>query len=171
MYFESSCAVFFSRAFTAIVHVDYILFYCLSRLGTTSLLSPQRPAIHKNKYVLHKNSQVSFSFESLLYSSIYTRSLSVFTIMKRNDADIKLDEITKCDDSRSVKSGATTLSAKELENIRSLKDGTRAWIACFASFLIQVWVVGVLHAYGVFFVAFLEEFDCANATAGKRNLS
>ena len=94
----------------------------------------------------------------------------MFIVMKRNDADIKLDEITKCDDSRSVKSGATTLSAKELENIRSLKDGTRAWIACFASFLIQVWVVGVLHAYGVFFVAFLEEFDCANATAGKRNL-
>ena len=52
------------------------------------------------------------------------------------------------------------------EIIRSLKDGKKAWIVCGASFLIQVWVVGVLHAFGVFFLAFLEDFECTKAEAG-----
>ena len=70
----------------------------------------------------------------------------------------QLDEIAKTDDAIS--------HASSVKNIKSLKDSKRAWVVCLASFLIQVWVVGILHAYGVFFVAFLEEFKCSKSSAG-----
>ena len=53
------------------------------------------------------------------------------------------------------------------EKIRRMKDGPRAWLVCICSFLVQVWVIGILHAYGVFYLAFIEEFKCEPSVAGK----
>ena len=50
----------------------------------------------------------------------------------------------------------------------ALKDSKRAWVVCFAACLVQVVIVGVLHIFGLFFIVFLEEFQCSKAKAGKR---
>ena len=47
-----------------------------------------------------------------------------------------------------------------------VKDSRVAWLVCFAAFLIQVLIVGVLHVIGVFFVQFLKEFECTKGDAG-----
>ena len=46
------------------------------------------------------------------------------------------------------------------------KDSKISWVVCFAAFLVQVIIVGVLHVFGVFFVALIEEFQCSRAEAG-----
>lgn len=66
--------------------------------------------------------------------------------------------------SRSMAS-SVGLSIAEERN-RKMKDGPWAWVVCICSFMVQVWVIGVLHAYGVFYLAFIEEFKCPNSTAG-----
>ena len=50
----------------------------------------------------------------------------------------------------------------------ALKDSKRAWVVCFAACLIQAIIVGVLHAFGLFFIVFIEEFKCSKAKAGKQ---
>ncbi|KAI0237666.1 Monocarboxylate transporter 13 [Lamellibrachia satsuma] len=45
----------------------------------------------------------------------------------------------------------------------ALKDSKRAWVVCFAACLVQVVIVGVLHIFGLFFIVFLEEFQCSKA--------
>lgn len=50
----------------------------------------------------------------------------------------------------------------------ALKDSKRAWVVCFAACLVQVVIVGVLHIFGLFFIVFLEEFQCSKAKTGKR---
>ena len=47
------------------------------------------------------------------------------------------------------------------------KDSRLAWVTCFAAFFIQVFIVGVLHIFGVFFVAFIDEFQTSKANAGE----
>ena len=49
----------------------------------------------------------------------------------------------------------------------SLKDCGRSWLVCFAAFLIQVLNVGVMHVFGVFFVAFLDDFNKSKAETGQ----
>ena len=46
------------------------------------------------------------------------------------------------------------------------KDSGRAWLVCAAAFSVQVFIVGVLHIFGVFFVDLLEEFQCSKGEAG-----
>ncbi|CAH1798541.1 unnamed protein product [Owenia fusiformis] len=45
----------------------------------------------------------------------------------------------------------------------SLKDSRRSWIVCFAGFLIQVLIVGILHVWGVFFLSICNEFNASRA--------
>ena len=47
------------------------------------------------------------------------------------------------------------------------KDSGRSWLVCFSAFLIQVINVGVLHVFGVFFVAFLREFKSSKGETGE----
>jgi hypothetical protein len=61
-----------------------------------------------------------------------------------------------------------SVTSLEVQTFRSLKDGRKAWIVCFSSFILQICVLGILHAFGVFFVAFLEEFKCSKAAAGNK---
>ena len=53
------------------------------------------------------------------------------------------------------------------EKLARLKDSSKAWVVCFAAFVIQVLDVGVLHVFGVFFVALIDEFHSTRATVGK----
>ena len=46
------------------------------------------------------------------------------------------------------------------------KDNKKAWLVCFAAFLIQVIVVGNLHVFGIYFISFLDEFKATKATTG-----
>ncbi len=48
-----------------------------------------------------------------------------------------------------------------------VKDSRQAWLVCLGAFLLQVLVVGVLHVFGVYMVAFLKEFKCTTVEAGK----
>ena len=54
-----------------------------------------------------------------------------------------------------------------VERLEALKDSKRAWLVCFAAFLIQVVIVGVLHVFGVFFVALIDEFHSSKAATGQ----
>ena len=47
------------------------------------------------------------------------------------------------------------------------KDGKRAWLVVIAAFSIQVVVVGILHIFGVFFVALVAEFNATKGDAGE----
>ena len=48
-----------------------------------------------------------------------------------------------------------------------LKDTKYSWFVCCCTFLTQVFILGVLHAFGVFFVEFLKEFKSPKGKAGK----
>ena len=83
--------------------------------------------------------------------------------------EIELKDLSKSADVKSPvlsRKDSNPHSVVDTIDLAALKDGKRAWIVCFASFFVQVWVVGILHAFGVFFVAFLEEFKCSKAVAG-----
>ena len=47
------------------------------------------------------------------------------------------------------------------------KDSKQAWLVCIAAVSSQVVHLGILHAFGVFFVALLEDFPCTKAAAGE----
>lgn len=51
------------------------------------------------------------------------------------------------------------------------KDGYYAWLVCGSSYFIQALVVGILHAYGVFYGEFKREFNASSAQAGKSGYS
>lgn len=51
--------------------------------------------------------------------------------------------------------------------IMNLKDTKYSWFICSCAFLTQVFILGVLHAFGVFFVEFLKEFNAPKGEAGK----
>ena len=46
------------------------------------------------------------------------------------------------------------------------KDTKYSWFICCCTFLTQVFVLGVLHAFGVFFVEFVKEFSAPKGEAG-----
>ncbi len=48
-----------------------------------------------------------------------------------------------------------------------VKDSKQAWLVCLAAFFIPVLIVGVFNIFGVYFVAFLKEFQCTTVEAGK----
>ena len=54
------------------------------------------------------------------------------------------------------------------EQLARLKDTSKAWVVCFAAFIIQVLDVGVLHVFGVFFVALVEDFGASRAVVGEK---
>ena len=58
---------------------------------------------------------------------------------------------------------------QHVEN-EDLKDTKYSWFVCSCTFLAQVFILGVLHAYGVFFVEFVKEFKSPKAKAGKCEL-
>ncbi|KAL3881964.1 hypothetical protein ACJMK2_028346 [Sinanodonta woodiana] len=53
----------------------------------------------------------------------------------------------------------------EIENsvARIQKDSRYAWLVCFCGFTSQVFILGVLHAFGVFFVEFVQSFGSTKA--------
>ena len=53
------------------------------------------------------------------------------------------------------------------EDCRLEKDTKYSWFVCSCAFFSQVFVFGVLHAYGVFFVEFLKDFKTSKGEAGK----
>ena len=53
-------------------------------------------------------------------------------------------------------------------DVTNLKDTKYSWFICCCTFLTQVFVLGVLHAFGVFFVEFVKEFNSPKGEAGKR---
>ncbi|KAK3606747.1 hypothetical protein CHS0354_036545 [Potamilus streckersoni] len=55
----------------------------------------------------------------------------------------------------------------EIENsiVWIQKDSRYAWLVCFCCFTSQVFILGVLHAFGVFFVEFLQSFGSTKAEA------
>ena len=54
-----------------------------------------------------------------------------------------------------------------VENRAHLKDTNFSWFVCTCTFISQVFVLGVLHAFGVFFVEFVREFKSPKGEAGK----
>ena len=63
---------------------------------------------------------------------------------------------------------ADHFARNESELTAALKDTRRCWYVVVAGFLIQVLILGVLHVFGVFFVALIEEFKCSKADAGMK---
>ena len=47
------------------------------------------------------------------------------------------------------------------------KDSCYCWFICICGFLTQVFILGVLHAFGVFFVEFVNTFGVTKSEAGK----
>ena len=47
-----------------------------------------------------------------------------------------------------------------------IKDSPRSWLVCAGAFSIQLFIMGFSHAFGVFFVVFVDEFQCSSAKAG-----
>ncbi|XP_046560171.1 uncharacterized protein LOC124269203 [Haliotis rubra] len=50
-------------------------------------------------------------------------------------------------------------------DLRFPKDSKWAWIVCVCSWMTQVLILGILHAFGVFFVEFIEDFKTTKGTA------
>lgn len=46
------------------------------------------------------------------------------------------------------------------------KDTKYSWFVCSCTFVSQVFVLGILHAYGVLFVEFVKEFKAPKGKAG-----
>ncbi|KAL4232930.1 hypothetical protein ACF0H5_007618 [Mactra antiquata] len=58
------------------------------------------------------------------------------------------------------------VDSKPKENILFRKDTKYSWFVCACAFFTQIFVLGVLHAFGVFFVEFVKEFKASKgATA------
>lgn len=57
----------------------------------------------------------------------------------------------------------------EKENTGFQKDSKYAWFVCACAFTTQVFVLGVLHAFGVFFVELIKEFNSAKGETGRTN--
>ncbi|XP_067676408.1 uncharacterized protein [Haliotis asinina] len=51
------------------------------------------------------------------------------------------------------------------KGLRFPKDSKWAWIVCVCSWMTQVLILGILHAFGVFFVEFIEDFKTTKGTA------
>ena len=64
--------------------------------------------------------------------------------------------------------GAPLQSEGDITTNTRIKDNKKAWIVCFASFAIQVIVLGNLHVFGIYYISFLSEFKASKATTGKR---
>lgn len=47
------------------------------------------------------------------------------------------------------------------------KDSRYSWLVCACSCTTQVFILGVLHAFGVFFVEFIRAFNSTQSKAGK----
>ena len=60
-------------------------------------------------------------------------------------------------------------NSEEEQNVDDiiLKDTKYSWFVCCCAFLSQVFILGVLHAFGVFFVEFVKEFNSPKGQAGK----
>ena len=99
-------------------------------------------------------------------TELYNFVANVKRLMEREAIVDRLEVSPKPDDAVS-----RALSVRSKVDPKYQKDGRQAWIVCVASFLIQVWVIGILHAFGVFFVAFLEEFGGPKASAGKHGVN
>lgn len=54
------------------------------------------------------------------------------------------------------------------ENIVFQKDTKYSWFVCTCAFFTQIFVLGVLHAFGVFFVEFVREFNASKGSTGKK---
>lgn len=54
----------------------------------------------------------------------------------------------------------------EKENIGVEKDTKYSWFVCSCAFTTQVFVLGVLHAFGVFFVDLIKDFKSAKGETG-----
>ena len=67
--------------------------------------------------------------------------------------------------------GASAKPVEEDSNASIGKDSRRCWLVCFAAWLAQVVIIGVLHVFGVFLVALIEEFKCSRADAGEETIS
>jgi hypothetical protein len=46
------------------------------------------------------------------------------------------------------------------------KDTKYSWFVCSCAFFTQIFVLGVLHAFGVFFVEFVKEFNASKGSTG-----
>ncbi|XP_071115322.1 uncharacterized protein [Haliotis cracherodii] len=57
------------------------------------------------------------------------------------------------------------LFSNATSDLRFPKDSKWAWIVCVCSWITQVLILGILHAFGVFFVEFIEDFKTSKATA------
>ena len=53
-------------------------------------------------------------------------------------------------------------------DVTNLKDTKYSWFICCCTCLTQVFILGVLHAFGVFFVEFLKEFNSPKGQTGKK---
>ncbi|XP_060079659.1 monocarboxylate transporter 3-like [Ylistrum balloti] len=51
------------------------------------------------------------------------------------------------------------------ENLISKKDSRYSWFVCACGFVMQVFILGVHHAFGVFFVEFIKEFKVSKSQA------
>lgn len=47
------------------------------------------------------------------------------------------------------------------------KDTYYSWVVCACGFVARVIIVGVLHGFGAFFIAFIEEFKITKEKSGK----
>ena len=54
----------------------------------------------------------------------------------------------------------------EEKNVCIEKDTKYSWFVCACAFCTQIFVLGVLHAFGVFFVEFIKEFKSTKGTTG-----
>ena len=54
----------------------------------------------------------------------------------------------------------------EKENTEPQKDTKYSWFVCTCAFTTQVFVLGVLHAFGVFYVEFVKDFKASKGETG-----
>lgn len=54
----------------------------------------------------------------------------------------------------------------EKEDTEFQKDTKYSWFVCSCAFITQVFVLGVLHAFGVFYVEFIKDFKSSKGETG-----
>ena len=74
-----------------------------------------------------------------------------------SDRKISGEGVTPLGDGQQSSTENSLVASEELPE----KDGIRAWMVCLGGYGIQVFILGVLHAFGVFYIHLTKEFNAS----------
>jgi len=93
----------------------------------------------------------------------HPRPTSSATLEKRVSVAETIQAEPSTNDFHDVASAAEPVSSTLWTGV--VKDSPKAWLVCAAGFGIQIFITGILHAFGIIYVDLLRDFKCGKAAA------